>query len=207
MIKKINKPNLSNITQIWVRILMPFSSNYSSKISASELARLSKVPQQSASRHLNNLVKLNLIDYAKEGRNKLFYFDLRKQTTKIILNLIENYKSLQFQAESKSISVLVNEILNYCEGLIIFGSYASGKFDEKSDLDMVILGKCDKGHIKKIKRKQIIEINEHYITYNELGRLLSRRNPLSLEIMRNHTLFGDVSKIVDIFWRKEYERR
>ena len=63
MIKKINKSNLSNITQIWVRILMPFSNNYSVKISASELARLSKVPQQSASRHLNNLVKLNLIDY------------------------------------------------------------------------------------------------------------------------------------------------
>ena len=91
------KPNLSDITQKWVDLLIPFSSNYSDKISASELARKSKIPQQTASRYLNKLVKLNLLNYMKQGRNKLFYFDLGKQTAKIMLNIIENQKSLQFQ--------------------------------------------------------------------------------------------------------------
>ena len=95
--QKTLKPNLGNITQKWVDLLTPFSNDYSFQLSASELAKKSKIPQQTASRLLNNIVKLNLINYIKKGKNKLFYFDLEKQTTKIILNLIENQKALQFQ--------------------------------------------------------------------------------------------------------------
>jgi len=205
--KKRIKSDLSNITQKWVDLLIPFSDNYSAESSASELARKSKIPQQTASRLLNKLVKLNLINYTKKGKNKLFYFDLEKQTTKIILNFIENQKALQFQLKIKEIPVVINEILKYCESLIIFGSYASDSFSKESDLDIVILGRCNKEEIKKIKQKQIIQINEYHVSYIEFARILKSKNPLSLEIMKNHVLFGEVSKIVDIFWRREYERR
>lgn len=199
--------NLGNITQKWVTMLLPFSGDYSAKFSASELSRKSKIPQQSVSRYLNQLAKLNLINYTKKGRNKLFYFDLEKQTTKIMLNLIENQKALSFQLKLKEISVIVNEILKYSETLIVFGSYASGSFSKDSDIDVVIIGKHNKKQIKKIKQKQIIEINEHYISYNELSKLLRSKNSLAIEIRKNHILFGNISKIVDIFWRGEYERR
>ena len=207
MLKKKLKSNLSNITQKWVDLLIPFSDNYSAKLSASELARSSKIPQQTASRLLNKLVKLNLVNYTKKGKNKLFYFDLEKQTTKIILNFIENQKALQFQLKIKEISVVINEILKYCESLIIFGSYASDSFSKESDIDIVILGRSNKEEIKKIKQKQVAEINEHYVSYNEFAKILRSKNPLSIEIMKNHVLFGEVSKIADIFWRREYERR
>lgn len=207
MQKKRIKSNLGNVTQKWVDLLIPFSDNYSAKLSASELARKSKIPQQTSSRLLNKLVRLNLINYVKEGKNKLFYFDLEKQTTKIILNFIENQKALHFQLKIKGISITISEILKYCESLIVFGSYASNSFGKESDLDIVILGKNNKEKIKKIKQKQVIQINEHYVSYNEFSSILKSKNPLSIEIMKNHILFGDVSKIIDIFWRKEYERR
>ncbi|MCD6215486.1 MAG: nucleotidyltransferase domain-containing protein [Candidatus Aenigmarchaeota archaeon] len=198
---------LGNITQKWVTMLLPFSGDYSAKFSASELSRKSKIPQQSVSRYLNQLAKLNLINYTKKGRNKLFYFDLEKQTTKIMLNLIENQKALSFQLKLKEIAVIINEILNFSESLIVFGSYASGSFSKDSDIDIVIIGKHNKKQIKKIKQKQIIEINEHYISYVDFSKLLKSKNSLAIEIMKNHVLFGDISKIVDIFWRREYERR
>ncbi len=204
---KNKKPNLSNVTQKWVNVLIPYAHDYSFKLSASELSRKSKIPQQTISRSLNKLVKLNVIDYVKEGKNKLFYFDLEKQTTKIILNLIENQKALQFQLNMNEIPVILNEFLKYCESLIVFGSYASNDFNKESDLDLVILGKYDKEKIKKIKQKQILEINEHYVSYVEFVRILKSKNPLSIEILKNHILFGDVSKIVDIFWRIKHERR
>jgi predicted nucleotidyltransferase len=207
MQKKRLKSNLGNITQKWVDLLVPFSDNYSAKLSASELARKSKIPQQTSSRLLNKLVGINLINYTKKGKNKLFYFDLEKQTTKIILNFIENQKALQFQLKIREISVVINEILKYCESLIIFGSYASDSFSKESDLDIVILGKSNKEEIKKIKQKQVIQINEHYVSYFEFAKILKSKNPLSIEIMKNHILFGDVSKIIEIFWRIEYERR
>ncbi len=43
LLKKIEKTkirNLSNITQKWVNILIPFSRDYNKKISGSELARI-----------------------------------------------------------------------------------------------------------------------------------------------------------------------
>ena len=152
--KKLNKLVLSNITQKWVNLLLPFSADYKGRFSASDLARMSKVPQQTASRCLNELVKLNFINYKKEGRNKLFYFDLKKQTSLITLNIIECHNALLFQLKAKEISVITNEILKYCESLIVFGSYASGNSNKESDLDIVILGKYDKEQIKKLKQKE-----------------------------------------------------
>jgi len=198
---------MRNVNQKWVELLEPFSGGYSNKISASELSKKTKIPQQTASRILNRVVKLNLISYVREGKNKLFYLDLERQTIKIILNLIENQKALQFQLKIKKISIIINEILKHCESLIVFGSYASEKFYSRSDLDLVIFGRYDKEKIKEIKHKQIIDINEHYISYKEFEKILKKRNPLAIEILQNHILFGNVSKIVNIFWRREYERR
>ncbi len=194
---------MGNITQKWVDLLIPFSEKYHARLSASILTKKTNIPQQTASRYLNKLVALSLINYTKEGKNKLYYFDSKKQTTKIIFSLIENQKALYFQLKTKNVGI--NEILNYCEDLIIFGSYASGKYTKESDIDLVILGKSNKKEIEKIKQKQITEINEHYISHNEFLKLLKSENPLALEIMKNHILFGNISKLVNIFLKVNHE--
>ena len=193
---------MSNITQIQVNTLAPFTLDYSSRLSASEIARRTKIPQQTASRYLNKLVKDNLLEYKREGRNKLFSLDLKKETSRIILNSIENEKSLQFLLKNKGLHVIIEEILGYCDSLIVFGSYASGTFNEDSDLDLVIFGKADKEEIKKVKRKSGLEIVEHYVSHKEFEKILLSNNPLSLEILNNHIIFGDLSGIVNIFLRK-----
>ena len=190
---------MSNMTQKWVNVLAPFSRNYYSKFSATELAKEMKIPQQTISRYLNKLVRSNLIEYVRKGRNKLFYFDFSKTTSKILINIIENQKALSFQIRLRKISLVVNEILDVCGSMIIFGSYAEGNFKNTSDLDILIFGKCNRKQVSKIKDKYVLEINEHYISYLEFDKSLSENKPLALEIMRNHVLFGDVSKIVDIF--------
>ena len=190
---------MGDITQKWVELLIPFISNYGNKLFETELSRLSNVPQQTASRYLNLLVKQNILSYEWKGRNKIFYFDYSKQTTKIVLEILENSKALAFQQKLSEISVIINEILKYSEAVIVFGSYASYSFDESSDLDMVIAGKFNKEEIKKIKQKQTLQINEHYISYEEFNKILRSKNPLALEILKNHVLFGNISKIVQIF--------
>ncbi len=190
---------MSDITNRWVNILIPFTNKYSDKISGTELARKVKVPQQTVSRYMNNLIKDNLIKYEIKGRNKHFYFDFKKQTTKIVFELIENEKSLNFQLKLKEAGNIINELLVCCESLIVFGSYSSMTFHKDSDLDILILGKYDKKKIDEVKRRQIIQINEHYSSYVEFSRLLNKRNNLSIGILKNHTLFGNVSKMVNIF--------
>lgn len=195
MTAKITK--IGDITQKWVKLLAPFTGDYSAKLSVSELSRRAKIPQQSASRYLNSLARLNLIDYKREGKNKMFYFDLKKPATKIIFSLAENQKALTFQLTPAA--AIINEILEFCESLVVFGSYASGKNLRESDLDIVVLGKHNREKIKKIKPKQVVEINEHYISYREFRKKIKEKNPLALEIMHSHILFGNVSRLIDIF--------
>lgn len=198
---------MSNITQKWVELLNPFSKEYNKKMTASEISRETKIPQQTATRILNSLVKKNLIEYQRQGKNKLFYLNLKTSSTEIILNLVENQKALDFLIENKKEAVIIEDLLKHCESIILFGSYASKKFDEKSDLDLVIIGKSDKKKIKEIKERQILEINEHYTDFVEFENKIKERNALSIEIIKNHIVLGDVSTIIKIFLRGEYGRK
>lgn len=190
---------MSNITQKWVNLLIPFTDGYKSRLFESELARLASIPQQTASRYLKELVAQHIINYEEKGRNKLFYFDFSKHTTKIVLEMLENSKALYFQQKAAEISLIISEILNHAESVIVFGSYASYKSDESSDLDVVITGKYNKSEIRKIKQNQVMQINEHYASYAELSKLEKSKNPLAIEIIKNHIIFGNVSNIVRIF--------
>lgn len=190
---------MSNITQKWVKVLIPFTSGYNKKFSESEISGLSMTPQQTASRYLNSLVKKNFISYETQGRNKLFYIDLQGPTACILLQTIENHKCLEFQQKAKEAPIIINELLNYAESIILFGSYSTYKFSKGSDMDIVIAGKAEKEKIKTIKSKFSVTINEHYISYKELAESLKSKNPLAIEIQKSHILFGNVSKIVKIF--------
>jgi len=78
---------------------------------------------------------------------------------------------------------------------------------KNNNLKQVLQLKTHIIQIKKIKQKQFIQINEHYISYDKFIKALNSRNALALEILKDHILFGNVSKIADIFWEREYERR
>ncbi|MCK4808194.1 MAG: nucleotidyltransferase domain-containing protein [Candidatus Aenigmarchaeota archaeon] len=196
---------MSNVTQKLVNLLIPFSGNYSACFSATQISKKTGIPQQTASRGLNELAKNNLINYKTEGKNKMFYLDLEKTSSKNILNMIENHKALKFLVENKEVSLIIDEIIHKSKSLAVFGSYAKGTADRKSDLDAAIFGK--KASIDDIKKRCVIEINEHYTSYSEFGRLLKNENPLAIEIAENHVFFGNVSELVDVLWRWNYGRR
>ena len=117
---------MSEITQKWVKLLIPFTNNYKIRLTETELAKKSGIPQQSASRYLTKLVKKGLINYQIQGRNKLFYLDFSKKSSKIIINILESVKSIELIQNDK-IKVIINEILDHCETLIVFGSFSSKK--------------------------------------------------------------------------------
>lgn len=190
---------MGNITQKWVNLIIPFTSGYSKRFTQSELSRASSIPQQTSSRYLDSLMKKGFISYEMQGRNKLFYIDMQNQSSGALLQMIENYKALQFQQKVKEISVIINELLKYAESIILFGSYSSYKFTNESDIDMIIIGNADKAGIKNAKKKFSVSINEYYVSYKEFAGLLKSKKPLAVEILKNHIIFGEVSKIVHIF--------
>lgn len=189
---------LSNITQKWVDILKPFSNNYSQKITASKLNKLTKIPQQTISRVLNELVKLNLIKFETSGKNKYYYFNLELNQSKIIIEMIELKKSIDFILNKPQINIIIEEILENADSCILFGSYSNYKDKNDSDLDIIIINGNDK-KLQKIKNKNNIEINYENINLEELKKSIKEKNPLAIEIRNKHIFFKNVSKLVEIF--------
>jgi len=190
---------MSNITQNRVNILIPLTNNYKTKLTQSDISRITQIPQQSLSRYLNSYVKEGIIEYSIEGRNKLFYINLKNNLSINTFQLIENQKTLLFQQKIKDITIILSELLNYAEAIILFGSYSKYEQTKTSDLDLILVGKSNKEKIKELKRTFPIEINEQYLSLEELKKSFKTKNHLAIEILNNHILFGDISKIVKLF--------
>ncbi len=188
---------MSNITHKWVNVLEPFSCGYKRSISASQISRETKVPQQTVSRILNNLVKETIVKYENEGKNKKFSLE-NNSLRNIVLNIIESSKTLEFSLKQRKISVILNEILKFCESLIVFGSYSSGKSDKKSDLDIVVISARDKTRINSLVEDYSVEVHIQFVSYSELNALIKKETPLMKEIIQNHIIYGDVSKVVEV---------
>ncbi len=195
----VKQPKISNITQKWVRLLLPFTGNYGGFFSGSELSRISGVPQQTSSRLLNGLVKQKVVDFKEIGRNKMFYLDGSKPKTSSVFEILENHKALIFRQKLKEVSVIVDELSKHAESLIVFGSYSSYSFDKSSDLDILLLGESSKTAVDGVRDRYNMEINCHYMKYKEFSSELKKRTPLAIEIFKNHTIFGNVSNVVIIF--------
>jgi len=116
-----------------------------------------------------------------------------------LLNLVEINNALNFAFKNREIYLIISKLLSCSESVIVFGSYASSLNKKDSDLDVVLLGKVNSGEIRKIKSISPVEINEHSVTYFEFKKILKSKNPLSVEICKNHILFGNFSEIVKIF--------
>jgi predicted nucleotidyltransferase len=181
------------------QLLAAFTASYGGRFSLAELAGIAGIPRQTASRLLEGMAASGIIDYRVQGRNKLSFFDLSKKSTELVLGIIESQKSLAFQSRMKEASIIVNGLLKLCDTVVVFGSYASGSFSRSSDLDVLLAGDRRDADISGLKGRHSVEINEQRATYQELATMLAAKNPLAIEIMKNHVIFGDVSRIVKLF--------
>ncbi|MEA3379010.1 MAG: nucleotidyltransferase domain-containing protein [Nanoarchaeota archaeon] len=194
----ITKKEMANIGQIWPDVIITFVNDYNMKLTASDVSRKTKIPRRTVSRILGKLVKLNLIRYVIEGKNKKYYLDLKDQKIKLLAGFIENYKSLKFSLEEKKIFLMLEHIIKLRE-IVLFGSYAKGNATAESDIDILVIGNESK-KIREIARKQLKQINLHFSTLKEFEKLLKKRNTLAIEIMKNHVIFGN-QQFSELCWR------
>ncbi len=194
----LSRAYMTNIGQMWLDTLIPFVNDYSVKLTASDTSRKTNIPRRTVSRILDKLVKLNLIRYVIEGKNKKYYLDLKDQRVKLLINVIENHKSLKFSLEEKKIFIMIEDIIKLRE-VVLFGSYVKGNATKESDIDVLIIGN-ESEKIREIARKQIKQINLHFSTLKDFEKLLKNKNTLAVEIVKNHMAFND-SGFINLCWR------
>lgn len=183
-----------------IDIIKMYLDDYSKSMSGREIAKKSSMSHQTALNNLNELLREKILFYSIKGRNKEYTLNLSFIVAKKMAEIAENIRAIEI-LEEKEIVIILQELMEHSETIILFGSFASGTHNKNSDIDIVVLGKADKNSINGIRKRYSREINVEYLTFNEFERLLKFKKPLALEILKNHVIFGDVSKIVDIFWR------
>jgi predicted nucleotidyltransferase len=181
-----------------IDIIALFLGDYLKNMNGREISRLIHSNHQTALNHLNELVREKILKYLIKGRNKEYCLDISNIKTKMMLEIAESANSMR-RLENKEINVIMKEINPFTESIILFGSFSSGNQHKKSDIDIVLIGKSDKKAIEQIKKRYNREINIEFISYSDFIRSLKQKKALAIEIIKNHTLFGDVSKIIKIF--------
>src|SRR3989344_7692216 len=123
-------------------ILMEFSSDYNRRIYGRDIAKKLKMNQKTASNILNKLEKENILKFSKEGKNKYYFLNKFNPQIKEIIKLIEINHKVKFLEKYKRLKELFDKLEQRTQGvLIVFGSYAGFSANEKSDLDIFVLGK------------------------------------------------------------------
>jgi len=194
--KKEIEQYMANVSQNWLNILIPFSYDYTKKFSGSELSKILKIPQRSVSRYLFQMVRENLLRFEIRGKNKFYYLDLESHRTKILLNLIESFKSFKFSFNTRLWKDL--NLLTEFGTIVLFGSYVKGYSNSFSDIDVVIFAK----NTEKLKRilRSLPKVQAQVIGFDNFKKKVLKKDSLAIEVLKNHVVFGDIQKFIELCW-------
>ncbi|MBS3127800.1 nucleotidyltransferase domain-containing protein [Candidatus Woesearchaeota archaeon] len=149
-----------------------------------ELARLLKTNQTTIARKVQELYKENIVDFKKEGKNKVFFIK-KTLETKQYSYLVEANKLIetitQYPLLRKVIETIQkNEKISLA---ILFGSYAKGLARKESDIDIYIdtTNTALKEEIEHIDSKINVKIGK----YNKDSLLIK-------EIEKNHVIIKGI---------------
>ncbi|MBI5393494.1 nucleotidyltransferase domain-containing protein [Candidatus Woesearchaeota archaeon] len=199
-------------TSCKLKIISLYHSDYRAVYHVREMAKLTKKSHVTLLPHLVSLEKDKIIISKTAGKNKVYSLNLENILTKDYLIISELAESIQFQEEVFLIKKIITEIvkLNLAGVVILFGSYAKKTFDEKSDIDLFYLGELNEAQNKKIKEIGYIygkTINLKTAALPNFEKGLRNKDPLIIEIIKNHILLQNRELFINAIWRHYYEIR
>ncbi len=135
-------------------------------------------------REIATLENLNVVDYKREGKNKVYSLKKTSETKSIVYSA-EHYKLTRFLMKYPLLRTIIEKIQNdhRIQLAILFGSYAKGRSKDESDIDLYV--ESPRVQLKKDIQKLDTRLSVHIGTYNTLS-------PLLKEIQKNHVIVKGV---------------
>ncbi|MBW6442594.1 nucleotidyltransferase domain-containing protein [Patescibacteria group bacterium] len=177
------------------KILSEFSGDYSKKIYGGKIARKLKMNQKTVSNILNSLEKQNILKYSTEGKNKYYFLNKLNIQVPDLLKIIEIARKNEFIKKYSNIKELFVELEKRSSGiLVIFGSYANLTNNEKSDLDIFLIGKIKE--FNELEEKYHIKINLIKLNKDKFNK----EDIFIKEVIKNHIILEGVEKFIELIW-------
>ena len=179
-----------------LKLLCAWENDLFKELSISEIIKLSKKKTKTwVFNSLKQLTKINLLILKRKSNLNLYQLNLNNPILIQILQCLELQEILNFK-HLNIIQEIINNLplKNYC--LLIFGSYAQNKQTKDSDIDICFLvedinsEKKIKSYINEIKMNHSVQMDDHYIYFNDFIEMLLRKEEnLGKQIYKNHKIF------------------
>lgn len=154
-----------------------------------EIARLLNQSHSTLSRKINSLIKENILDYKREGKNKILFIK-NNLKSKNYIYFAEIYKLNKLLRKYPELSIIFEDIKKNFNGkmIILFGSYAKGNPKEDSDIDIYLETNNNKikDRLKELNSKLSIKIGKF-----DVNSLLIK------EIIREHIIIRGVEEFYE----------
>ncbi len=140
-------------------------------------------------RKLDRLLRDNVLDYKKEGRNKVFFIRKNLQAKNYVFNA-ERYKLIKLLKKYPELSIIIDELLKKSKEdiIAIFGSYAkfTAKYDSDIDVYVETRNKKVKEELESVHSKVKVKIGDF-----DLDSQLIR------EIIKGHIILKGVEEFYE----------
>ena len=192
------------MTKNRAELLRLFLTNPDSSFYMQEIGRILNKKPGVFQRTLNNLVSEGVIE--SEYKANARYFKVNKNYP-----LFKELKSIVFKTVGIKGSIKrVLERVGDVELAFIYGSYAKGKENYLSDIDLFIIGTPDEDilikELDKLEEQLNREINYKLYTVKEFKRNVKDDEPFILQVLRDKkiTIIGGDSELREVSKRKTY---
>jgi predicted nucleotidyltransferase len=199
-------------TNIKLKILSLFRSDYLANFYIREMAELIKKNHVTILPHLKSMEKDNILISRVAGKNKIYSLNLDNILAKNYICMSELSESVFFQEKIFIIKKINEEISKlYLSGsFLLFGSYAKNSFKDDSDIDIFYLGRLKEAELIKIKAigkvyDKIINIKTAEIKNFEAG--LRKKDALIMEILKYHIVLQNFDLFINALWKYYNEIR
>lgn len=172
-----------------LKILEEFLRDFDIKLTGSFIAKKRGLNQKTVANYLNKLEKETILKSKTEGKNKLYSLSLdNKEIIKHFIIAVEHLRTINFYKKHILIKEIAEKIQNHIKGIaVIFGSYVKNTQKRDSDLDILIIGKCNEKEINNISKTYKVEINLK--VYPKL-----EKDILTKEVIKNHIIINNVEQ-------------
>lgn len=140
-------------------------------------------------RRLNKLAKENVVDYKREGKNKVFFIRKNLQARNYVFNA-ERYKMIKLLKTYPEMGIIIDDLLKKCNEklLVLFGSYAKFTASRGSDIDVYVETRSRKvkEELESINSKIKLKIGSFDVESN-----------LIKEIIKNHIVLKGVEEFYE----------
>ncbi len=197
---------VENITNLEIEIIRLYKNNYLKEIYIREMAKLLEKSHVTLLPHLKNLEKRNILISKISGKNKNYKLNMGNNLSKEYISMAEKQDTISIIKKEFFIKKIYDETLNLdLNGIMaLFGSYASGTYNKKSDIDLFYIGSITENQKKSIKNMGRLykkRIHLSVMNLNQFKKSLKENIIITKEIIKNHIILQNSDTFINSLWK------